>query len=140
MNTNNSPLTILPPLDVEKKAKILIKKFSEQVDVDFWDSLQDILPAIELVAKDSKIRFFVNTPIFFHEGRVYQVNNYNLNEQFLKTLQTEYNRGKLFAIKTLFIAPLLTNDKKQYCIRGCFILDCDKIISEDRDSKLEQLI
>ena len=138
MDTNN-PLTILP-LDTEKKTKILIQRLSRQEGIDFWDSLSDIMPAIELAAQETKIRFFLDMPIFFHEGRVYQVNTYNLNEQFLKTLQTEYNRGKLFAIKTLFITPLLTNAKRQYCIRGCFILDCDKLISKDRDSKLEQLI
>ncbi len=138
MDTNN-PLTILP-LDAEKKTKILIQRFSKQEGADFWDSLSDIMPAIELAVQETKIRFFLDMPIFFHEGRIYQVNNYNLNEQFFKTLQTEYNRGKLFAIKTLFISPLLNTNKKQYCIRGCFILDCDKIISKDRDSKLEQLI
>ena len=138
MDTIN-PLTILP-IDTEKKTKILIQRFSKQEGIDSWDSLSDIMPAIESVAKETKIRFFLDTPIFFYEGRIYQVQSYNLNEQFFKTLQTEYNIGKLFAIKTLYTYPLLFNNKIQYCIRGCFILDCGKLISEDRDSKLKQLI
>ena len=98
------------------------------------------MPAIELVTKDNKVRFFVNAPIFFHDGRIYQVQNYLLNEHFFKTLQIEHNKGKLFAIKTLYTSPLLSSGSKQYVIRGCFILNCDKLISDERDTKLEKLI
>lgn len=113
------------PTEKEERIKIFSKKTNE-------------IAYIELLANEPKIYFITDFPAFivsyFEDGKVknknFIVESIRFDDQFFKTLQKEYQNGRLFAFYRF---------KEDY-IRGAFVDNCSDYIIEDRNRKIDELI
>lgn len=113
------------PIDKEERIKVLSDRIASYSD-------------IELLANERRVYFIVDQPTFVHkyfeDGQIkskrISVQTFFFNNGFSKTIQREYQNGRLFVFYSL----------RENMLRGAFIDKTSDYIIDDRDKRIDELL
>lgn len=111
------------PINKEKRIKVLSERISSYSD-------------IELLANERRVYFIVDQPTFVHKyfedgelkSKLISVQTIFFNNGFFKTIQREYQNGRLFVFYSL----------RENMLRGAFIHSDS--ITEDRGKRIDEIL